>query len=200
MLGDKSVSSLFETALKIGSAQRISSGDDDIVFPTQEDMDILEPLDEAQDEQEDYEMAVEDVAETAEGMDVNGENDHPPQNAYQMHAIVRSRKADAVNAIRQSHEIIFESSKTSTLDVNKLIMSCLHGAAAMLKNAHNDGAASNRKTHRLQLLMNLLEDGIKIEGLQITYGDVLFCTARERYIIKFKFQNNYSIYISYLLR
>ena len=68
----------------------------------------------------------------------------------QMH---RKRAREGVKFVKEKLE-----SPEAALDVDGIIRSCLHGAAAMLKDATKEEALKLRKTHRLQLLMDLLSE------------------------------------------
>ena len=75
-------------------------------------------------------------------------------DGFEMLAQVQRRKAqEGVKFVKEKLE-----SPETALDVDNIIRSCLHGAAAMLKDTTKEEALKLRKTHRLQLLMELLNE------------------------------------------
>src|SRR6218665_599709 len=132
-----------------------------------------EPMDEENEEvletMEDF-SALEDADE--EPMDINrmtSEDEREPMDittmpseaegerlddGFEMLAQMQRRKAqEGVKFVKEKLE-----SPETALDVDGIIRSCLHGAAAMLKDATKEEALKLRKTHRLQLLMDLLSE------------------------------------------
>ena len=137
------------------------TGDEDIRGAMEEEMNVSESLEETLGQfGEDQTVAKGTInVIQEERMDIIHELSHKD-------AVTNARKAAAFDGFRKTQAFLDSSKKTtSSLDVNKLIMNCLHAAAAMLKDTHKDGALQSRKTHRLQLLLNLLEKEDKVEGL-----------------------------------
>ena len=153
------MSLLFEDALKICETQ--PTDDEDIRGAVQEEMDASESLEENLGQIEEDQMVVDETFDVIqeERMDII-------QELSRKTAVASAKKVVALEGIRKTQAFLDSPKKTtSSLDVNKLIMNCLHGAAAMLKDIHKDGSLQSRKIHRLQLVLNSFENEDKFEGL-----------------------------------